>query len=238
MKSTEWEAAPVAAAAEAARASASALAAAAPVRSEPRAERGGGTGEAAAEAGLDDDDDDGPCLASVGPHARIPKPRSPPPTPPRKKRSLMEDEGGVEEAVAVDVEGLAPPPRPLATPPPPPLPPPQGRSTPASAVSSRQQPSESLRKTLAATCCLTWRTRLELTEEEGPLEPPLASAAPTPATSTENLAAAPSSPHPSPTVPPALLVYLTADLSELPAWDLTEAEALRVASARERHVAS
>ena len=37
---------------------------------------------------------------------------------------------------------------------------------------------------------------------------------------------APSSRHPSPTVPPNLLVYLRADLSELPAWALTEAEAL------------
>ena len=241
-KSTAW-AAVAAAAAAVARASASALAAAAPVTSEPLADRGGpaGEGDVAAEAGREGDEDaiaPLPWRWSVGPHARIPKPRSPPPTPPRKKRSLIEEEEEEEEEVAADEVVL----RPAAPAPPPP--PPQGSKTPASAVSSKHTFSETLLNRLKATCCLKWRTRLLLLlllllEEEPLLRPELdASAAPTPATSSDTLAAAPSSRHPSPRVPPNLLVYLRADFSEFPACALTEAEARRVASASERQASS
>lgn len=76
-------------------------------------------------------------------------------------------------------------------------------------------------------------------EELVPAEFELASPAkPTPATSSDALAASPSSRHPSPTVPPSRRVYRSADLSELPACAFTEAEARRVASASERQASS
>ena len=214
---------------------------------------------AAAEAGREEDEEEEapaplPWRWSVGPHARIPKPRRPPPTPPRKKRSLIEEEGGEQrEEEAVGAAVLCPA-APAPAPAPPPPPPPQGSRTPASTDSSTQTLSDTLRNRLAANCCLTWRTRLllllllllelelelevELEEAFVPAEELASPAKPTPATSSDALAASPSSRHPSPIVPPNLLVSLSADFSEFPACALTDAEARRVASARERQASS